>query len=113
RLQEQIDALVARHDRSPEQANRLEDLKDTLALLSGMESGTRPEIEKRLRRVDAIIKGKRLSAGDLRSKPSGVTAERLYTNQKVSDLVSKAETEQSDYRRQSHVNGLCVPVQGD
>jgi hypothetical protein len=63
RLQEQIDALVAKYDRSPEQANRLEDLKDTLALLSGMESGTRPEIEKRLRRVDAIIKGKTVECG--------------------------------------------------
>jgi ABC-type multidrug transport system ATPase subunit len=110
RLQRQIDAIVANHDRPAEQADRLEDLKDTLALLSGMESGTRPEIEKRLRRVDGIIRGKRLNAGDLRSKTSGVTAERLYTNQKVSDLVSKAETEQSDYRRQSHVNVFFGPM---
>ena len=68
------------------------------------------DIEKRLRRVDKIIKGKPLERGSLRSKTSGLTAERLYTNQKVSDLVSKAETEQSDYRRQSHVNIFFGPI---
>jgi ABC-type multidrug transport system ATPase subunit len=110
KIQRQIDALVAMHERTPEQARRLEDLKDTLALLSGMEAGTLREIEKRLRRVDQIIAGKRLDAGDLRAKTSGLTTERLYTNQKVSDLVSKAETEQSDYRRQTHVNVFFGPV---
>jgi len=110
KIQRQIDALVAMHERTPEEARRLEDLKDTLALLSGMEAGTLREIEKRLRRVDQIIGGKRLDAGDLRAKTSGLTTERLYTNQKVGDLVSKAETEQSDYRRPTHVNVFFGPV---
>ena len=65
-----------------------------------MESGSLPEVERRLRRVDRILDGRVLDRGDLRSKTSGVTAERLYTNQKITDLVAKAETEQSDYRRQ-------------
>ena len=30
----------------------------------------------------------------------GVTAEQLYVNQKINDLVSKAEMEQSDYRNE-------------
>ena len=46
----------------------------------------------------------------LRSRTSGVTAERLYTNQKVSDLVTKAETEQNDYRRGRPVNVFFGPV---
>jgi hypothetical protein len=33
-----------------------------------------------------------------------VTAEQLYANQKVSDLVSNAEMEQSDYRRGGKLN---------
>ena len=33
-----------------------------------------------------------------------VTAEQVYVNQKVSDLISNAEMEQSDYRRGSRPN---------
>jgi hypothetical protein len=33
----------------------------------------------------------------------------LYTNQKVNDLVAKAETEQSDYRRTHPVNVFFSP----
>jgi len=33
-----------------------------------------------------------------------VTAEQLYVNQKISDLVSNAEMEQSDYRRGGKLN---------
>ena len=40
RFQKQIDQIVTIHDRNPAQAERLEDLKDTLALLSGMESAS-------------------------------------------------------------------------
>ena len=31
---------------------------------------------------------------------TGVTAEQLYVNQKITDLVSKAEMEQTDYRNE-------------
>ena len=111
RLQRQIDAIVAKPDRGDADTTRLEDLKDTLALLSGLEAGSVREIERRLRRVDAVLAGKSLQeAGSLRSRSAGVTAERLYTNQKVTDLVSKAETEQSDYRRDKHVNAFFGPV---
>ncbi len=109
RLQHQIDALVAQNERTPEESTRLEDLKDTLALLSGLECGSVADVEKRLRRVDGIINGKPLDAGGLRCRQNGVTAERLYTNQKVTDLVSKAETEQNDYRRAEPVNSFFSP----
>src|SRR4030095_3672212 len=89
--------------------DRREDLKDTLALLSGMESGSDEEIAKRLKRVDKIISGGELDAGGLRSRTRGVSVERLFTNQKVSDLVAKAETEQSDYRRAYKVNVFFGP----
>ncbi len=104
KLQRQIDALVAQNERTPEEATRLEDVKDTLALLSGLECGTTEDVEKRLRRVDGIINGKALDPSGLRCRFNGVTAERLYTNQKVTDLVSKAETEQNDYRRKTEGN---------
>jgi hypothetical protein len=109
RIQRQIDALVATRPRTSADDDRLENLKDTLALLSGLESKTLPEIERRLRRVDKVIGGAPLDAAELRSKTSGLTAERLYTNQKVNDLVAKAETEQSDYRRQRMINVFFSP----
>ena len=75
-LQEQIDALISRKNRTDAEAARLEDLKETLALLSGLESGSLREVEKRLRRVDQVIEGRPLDPGGLRSRTSGVTAER-------------------------------------
>lgn len=109
KLQDQIDALVSKHPRTEAEASRLEDLKDTLAMLSGMESGSKVDLEKRLVRVDRIIEGGALDSSALRSKATGITADRLYTNQKVSDLVAKAETEQSDYRRSELVNVFFSP----
>ncbi|MDB6171829.1 MAG: abc-2 type transporter [Chthoniobacteraceae bacterium] len=116
RILKQIDQLVSKHNLTPPDSTRLDDLKDTLALLSGLDCGSEAEVEKRLRRVDGIINGKSLDTGGLRSRVSGVTAERLYTNQKVTDLVSKAEAEQDDYRRydkktqQSRVNVFFGPA---
>lgn len=110
RIQKQIDALISKRERTEADVARLDDLKDTLALVSGMESGSLAEIEKRLRRVDRVIDGGPLDAGGLRSKTDGITADRLYTNMKVSDLVAKAETEQSDYRRTAAVNVFFSPI---
>jgi len=110
RLLRQIDQLVKIRRRTPPQAARLEDLKDTLAMLSGLESGSPAEVEKRLRRVDKVIDGAQLDPSGLRSRTEGVSAEMLYTNQKVNDLVSKAETEQNDYRRARLLNVFFGPV---
>ncbi|MEA3213441.1 MAG: hypothetical protein QOE70_6498 [Chthoniobacter sp.] len=108
-LQSEIDILVGKKQRTEADAARLEDLKDTLALLSGLESGSLADMEKRLHRVDRIITGGALDTGGLRTRATGVTADSLYTNQKVSDLVAKAETEQSDYRRTHAVNVFFSP----
>jgi ABC-type multidrug transport system ATPase subunit len=109
-LQAQIDTLVKLKERDPKMSSRLEDLKDTLAMLSGLESGSVDEIERRLRRVDKVIDGGPLEPGGLRSKTIGVSAERLYSNQKVGDLVAKAETEQNDYRRGVRPNVFFGPI---
>jgi ABC-type multidrug transport system ATPase subunit len=109
-LQQQIDKLVRLKHRNENEVSRLEDLKDTLAMLSGLESGSVNEIEKRLRRVDKVIEGSTLDPSSLRSRVTGVTAERIYSNQKVGDLVTKAETEQNDYRRGRPVNVFFGPI---
>jgi len=101
--QRQIDDLKEQLKLKPltvEEGNRLEDLKDTLALLSGLEAETPEELMKRLGRVDAVLRGGVLKTSALKPKKDGISAERLFVNQKVTDLVSKAESEQLDYRRQ-------------
>lgn len=99
KLQDQIDRLVAIKPRTGEQSARLDDLKDTLAMLSGLEAWDPSEIDRRLRYVDRILEGKPLVPIGLQTQKNIVTAEALYVNQKTNDLVSKAETEQADYRR--------------
>ena len=44
------------------------------------------------------------------SRHTGINAEQLYTNQKIVDLVSKAEMEQADYRDERHPNVFFGPV---
>jgi ABC-type multidrug transport system ATPase subunit len=85
---------------TPEQRARLNDLKDVLAFLSGLEGRSTKEIDHYLKLVDPVIAGKQSFDGSLLKDAKGpITAEQLYVNQKVSDLISKAEMEQNDYRR--------------
>ena len=101
--QEQIEDLrekIKTAPLTPAENERLEDLKETLALLSGLEANTPKDLVKRFKRVDEVLKGAPLQTRTLQPKKHGITAEQLYVNQKISDLVSKAESEQLDYRRQ-------------
>ena len=108
-LNDMIRDLAARRPRSEADDDRLEDLKDTLAQLSGLETGSAREIDRRLGFIDDIIKGKQPSRGDFKSRVSGVTISDIYDNQKIADMVSKAESEQADYRRSSKVNPFFSP----
>jgi ABC transport system ATP-binding/permease protein len=86
--------------KTPEQRGRLNDLKDVLALLSGLEGRSAKDIDHYLKLVDPVIAGKQRFDRSLSKDAKGpITAEQIYVNQKVSDLISKAEMEQNDYRR--------------
>ena len=104
-----IEALAAKQDRTETEDERLDDLKDTLAQLSGLEADSAREVDRRLGRVDKIIGGRKPVMADFRSRPSGVTADQLYSNQKIADMVAKAETEQNDYRRDYKINVFFSP----
>ncbi len=104
RRQERVDRemrqIVERHDQSSDATRRLNDLKDTLAMLSGLEAKSPEDLDRYLAVTDEIIDRKRPFDRALFNEAAGpVTAEQLYVNQKVSDLISNAEMEQSDYRR--------------
>jgi hypothetical protein len=108
-LQKLIEELASRQTLSETEEERLADLKDTLAQLSGLEAGSAREIDRRLSRIDEIILGSSPTKGDFRTRVYGVTASQLYENQKIADLVAKAETEQDDYRRNYKINTFFSP----
>src|SRR5205085_9912594 len=92
------------------QRARLNDLKDVLALLSGLEGRSAREIEHYRKLVDLVIAGKqKLDPSLFREAKGPVTAEQLYVNEKVSDLLSRAEMKQNDYRRRKSPNVLYWP----
>src|SRR5437773_2747225 len=99
RTQREIDRIVARHDTRPESRRRLNDLKNTLAMLSGLEAKTPDDLDRYLGAIDQVLDGKQpFDRSQFKDANGPVTAETLYLNQKVSDLISNAEMEQSDYR---------------
>ena len=105
RAQREIDRIVARHRQDPAESKRLEDLKETLALLSGIEAKSVGELDRYLGLVDQILDRKRPFDRALFKGAIGpITAEQIYVNQKVSDLISNAEMEQNDYRRGNRPN---------
>ncbi len=57
-------------------------------------------MDRYLYRIDEVVSRKRpFNRDDFKNAVGPVTAEQLYINQKVSDLISNAEMEQHDYRR--------------
>lgn len=110
KIQAELRALVAKEDQTPEDEETLDKLKDLLAIVSGLEAETPAEIDRRLKDVDRVLEGQPLETVRLIGSEGGVTAEQLFINQKVVDLVSKAEIEQSDYRESRHINVFFGPV---
>ena len=103
RRQERVNAEIRRlapEAKTPEAIARLNELKEVLAILSGLEAKTARAVDKYLEAIDRIVDGKRkFDRADFKNAVGPVTAEQLYINQKVSDLISNAEMEQHDYRR--------------
>ena len=103
RRQDRANDLIketAKRAQTPAERKRLDDLKEALALLSGLEAKSAAEIDGYLSIIDLVLDGKRPFDRVLFKDAVGpVTADQLYVNQKVSDLISNAEMEQNDYRR--------------
>jgi ABC-type multidrug transport system ATPase subunit len=96
---------LAQNANTSAQRRRLEDLKEVLALLSGLEGPSAKEVDRYLKLTDPILSGKQKFDRSLFRDANGpVTAEQIYVNQKVADLISNAEMEQSDYRRGNRPN---------
>jgi hypothetical protein len=109
RIQKQINALARNPDLDEDGRRRLEDLKELLAVLSGLQGADTQAIESELRSIDRVIAGEALPPDLLEPARGGVTAERLFVNQKTTDLVNKAEMEQADYRESRFLNVFFGP----
>src|SRR5207247_11442218 len=57
RAQREIDGLVAEHRKDPAADKRLEDLKETLALLSGLDAKSASELDDYLGLLDQVVNG--------------------------------------------------------
>ncbi len=111
-IKKQIDRLAALKNPTEAEEERLEDLKDLLAIVSGLQAKNAKQLDRKFADVDTVIHGGPLDRSKFRmtftNKKEGekqaprVTAEQLYVNQKVTDLISKAEMEQNDYRNDLH-----------
>lgn len=105
RAQREIDGIVAKHRQEAAESKRLDDLKEVLAVLSGLEAETLNGIDHYLKLVDQVLDRKQpFDRALFRDAKGPITAEQLYVNQKVSDLISNAEMEQNDYRRGNRPN---------
>jgi hypothetical protein len=105
RAQHEIDRIVAKHQQDAAESKRLDDLKEILAVLSGLEARSARELDHYLGLIDEVLDRKRpFNRAQFKDAIGVVTAEQLYLNQKVSDLISNAEMEQTDYRRGSRPN---------
>jgi len=109
RIQAEIAKLAANREMEDASRERLEDLKDLLAITSGLQAKDPASLDKMFSRVDSVLAGEPLNRSRFKNQP-GVTAEQLYVNQKVTDLISKAEMEQSDYRESRHLNVFFGPT---
>src|SRR5204863_68771 len=98
RAQDEIQELAPKAN-TPQQRAHLNDLKDVLALLSGLEGRSAHAIDRYLKLVDPVIAGKqRFDRSKFKDAKGPVTADQLYVNQKVADLISRAEMERNGKR---------------
>jgi len=96
-LTEKIEQLAQKKVLSQAESDRLDDLKETLAILSGLVGANTAQVDSKLREVDRIISGAPLDRKKFDSGGDTVTAEQLYQNQKITDMLTDAQMKQKDY----------------
>jgi ABC-type multidrug transport system ATPase subunit len=100
RVQMMVRKLAATEVLSADQERTLQQLKDLLAFLSGLEGKSPGDVNRRLHEAGRQLSSGTFNSDSLAPTGRGYTAEQMYVNQKISDLVSKAEMEEADYRKE-------------
>ncbi|MDB6119915.1 MAG: ABC-type multidrug transport system, ATPase component, partial [Verrucomicrobiaceae bacterium] len=104
RIQEIVDTPG---DLTEEQRQTLDLTKQALAVVSGLQAADPEDVPKHLRQVrDKAADGELTQAllDYVEREKRGTSAEELFVNRKVLDLVTKAEMEREDYRRRTSPN---------
>jgi ABC-type multidrug transport system ATPase subunit len=96
-LTERIEKLAMHQDLTPAESDRLDDLKETLAILSGLAGDNSGQVDQKLHEIDKIIDGARLDRKIFDAGGDQVTAEQLFQNQKITDMLTDAQMKQKDY----------------
>jgi len=99
-LDDRIHDLSGQAVLTPQQENELRQLKEALALVSGLEERTPDAVKRRLTRLMEEVRSGTFDAEKNRPKlmEQSISAEEVYQNKKISDLVHKAEFERTDVR---------------
>src|SRR5262249_5290811 len=78
RAQREIDAIVGKHRQDPAEATRLDELKEVLAVLSGLEAKTPGDVDGSLKQADVVLNRKRaFDPKAFKSAKGDVTAEQI------------------------------------
>jgi len=96
-LTEKIEHLAKQKDLTETESDQLDDLKETLAILSGLAGENPGQVNQKMHEIDKIIAGARLDRKKFDSSGDQVTAEQLFQNQKITDMLTDAQMKQKDY----------------
>jgi hypothetical protein len=99
-LTEEIEHLAKKQNFTKSDEDRLDDLKETLAILSGLAGNNAGEVTTKLHEIDRIINGAALDRSKFDSGSDCVTAEQLFQNRKITDMLTDAQMKQKDYTAQ-------------
>ncbi len=108
-LEGKIQAIVelpAEVELSEEQRTQLNDAKDALAIVSGLRADDESIVADHLATIRSSTLDGTLDQAmlDQMRDGKGTSAEDIYVNRKVLDLITKAEMERDDYRRKASPN---------
>ena len=105
-LNQLIRTLTSYQSLSPGQEEQLHHVKEALVKVSGLEERNPNALYRRIRTImDSVAAGRYdPAAHEVRERDRVVSAESVFENQKIRDLVSKAEMERRDFRRKTPPN---------
>jgi ABC-type multidrug transport system ATPase subunit len=96
-LTEKIQGLAHKQVLTDAEQNRLEDLKVALAILSGLGGKDEGQVNSRLQEIDRVLDGKELHEPQFERQENQITAEELFQNRKITDMLTDAQMKQKDY----------------
>lgn len=96
--------LAATTGPAPEMEKALSMAKDALVKVSGLEARSPADLVRSIQRIMDDTSRGTFDPDAYRFGSETVTAEQIFENQKIRDLISKAEMERTDKRRKSRPN---------